>query len=43
VKHVVFTSLANADDPAHPSVEKKDHIYTEEYHEAGSTSTAPSS
>ncbi len=31
VKQIVYTSLVNADDPTNPSVEKKDHIYTEEY------------
>lgn len=31
VKQVVYTSLVNADDPTNPSVEKKDHIYTENY------------
>lgn len=31
VKKVVYTSLVNARDPENPSVEKKDHAYTEEY------------
>ncbi|HIS37251.1 TPA: NmrA family NAD(P)-binding protein [Candidatus Scatousia excrementigallinarum] len=31
VKQIVYTSLVNADDPTNPSVEKKDHIYTENY------------
>lgn len=31
VKQIVYTSLVNADDPTNPSVEKKDHIFTEEY------------
>lgn len=31
VKQIVYTSLVNAADPTNPSVEKKDHIYTEEY------------
>ncbi len=29
VRQVVYTSLVNADDETNPSVEKKDHIYTE--------------
>lgn len=36
VKQIVYTSLVNADDETNPSVEKKDHIYTERYiQEAG--------
>ncbi|BDR57847.1 NmrA family NAD(P)-binding protein [Xylocopilactobacillus apicola] len=31
VKQIVYTSLVNADDPTNPSVEKKDHIFTEDY------------
>jgi NAD(P)H dehydrogenase (quinone) len=31
VKQIVYTSLVNADDETNPSVEKKDHIYTEKY------------
>ncbi len=31
VKQVIYTSLVNAGDPTNPSVEKKDHIYTEDY------------
>ena len=31
VKQVVYTSLVNAGDETNPSVEKKDHIYTENY------------
>lgn len=31
VKQIVYTSLVNAGDETNPSVEKKDHIYTEEY------------
>lgn len=31
VKQIVYTSLVNADDESNPSVEKKDHIYTERY------------
>lgn len=31
VKQIVYTSLVNADDPTNPSVEKKDHIFTENY------------
>ncbi len=31
VKKIVYTSLVNADDETNPSVEKKDHIYTERY------------
>ena len=31
VKQIVYTSLVNADDETNPSVEKKDHIYTELY------------
>jgi len=31
VKQVIYTSLVNADDETNPSVEKKDHIYTELY------------
>lgn len=31
VKQIVYTSLVNAADPTNPSVEKKDHIYTENY------------
>lgn len=31
VKQVIYTSLVNAGDETNPSVEKKDHIYTEEY------------
>lgn len=31
VKQVIYTSLVNADDETNPSVEKKDHIYTEKY------------
>ena len=29
VRRIVYTSLVNADDETNPSVEKKDHIYTE--------------
>lgn len=31
VRQIVYTSLVNADDETNPSVEKKDHIYTEKY------------
>lgn len=31
VARIVYTSLVNAADPTNPSVEKKDHIWTEEY------------
>lgn len=31
VKQIVYTSLVNAGDPTNPSIEKKDHIYTENY------------
>lgn len=31
VKQIVYTSLVNADDESNPSVEKKDHIFTENY------------
>ena len=31
VKKIIYTSLVNADDETNPSVEKKDHIYTERY------------
>lgn len=31
VKKIVYTSLVNAGDETNPSVEKKDHIYTERY------------
>ena len=31
VKQIIYTSLENADDETNPSVEKKDHIYTELY------------
>ncbi len=31
VKQIIYTSLVNADDETNPSVEKKDHIYTEKY------------
>ena len=31
VTQIVYTSLVNAADPTNPSVEKKDHIYTENY------------
>ncbi len=31
VEQIIYTSLVNADDETNPSVEKKDHIYTEEY------------
>lgn len=31
VKQIIYTSLVNAADETNPSVEKKDHIYTEEY------------
>ncbi len=31
VKQIVYTSLVNADDETNPSVEKLDHIYTENY------------
>lgn len=31
VKKIVYTSLVNAGDETNPSVEKKDHIYTENY------------
>ena len=34
VKKIVYTSLVNAGDETNPSVEKKDHIYTERYIEA---------
>lgn len=29
VRQIIYTSLVNADDETNPSVEKKDHIYTE--------------
>ena len=29
VRQIIYTSLVNADDESNPSVEKKDHIYTE--------------
>lgn len=36
VKQIVYTSLVNAADETNPSVEKKDHIFTEKYiEEAG--------
>lgn len=31
VRQIVYTSLVNADGETNPSVEKKDHIYTEKY------------
>ncbi len=31
VTQIVYTSLVNADDETNPSVEKKDHIFTERY------------
>ena len=31
VKQIVYTSLVNAGDETNPSVEKKDHIFTENY------------
>ena len=31
VTKIVYTSLVNASDPTNPSVEKKDHIWTEEH------------
>lgn len=31
VGKIIYTSLVNAADPTNPSVEKKDHIWTEEY------------
>jgi len=31
VKKIVYTSLANADDESNPSIEKLDHVYTENY------------
>ena len=31
VKQIIYTSLVNAADETNPSVEKKDHIYTEKY------------
>ena len=31
VKQIIYTSLVNADGETNPSVEKKDHIYTEKY------------
>lgn len=31
VRQIIYTSLVNADDETNPSVEKKDHIYTEKY------------
>ncbi|MFA7118333.1 MAG: NAD(P)H-binding protein [Sphaerochaetaceae bacterium] len=31
VKKIVYTSLVNARDPENPSIEKKDHAFTEEY------------
>jgi len=31
VRQIIYTSLVNADDETNPSVEKKDHIYTELY------------
>lgn len=31
VKQIIYTSLVNAADETNPSVEKKDHIYTENY------------
>ena len=34
VKQVIYTSLVNAGDETNPSVEKKDHIYTERYIES---------
>lgn len=34
VKKIVYTSLVNAGDETNPSVEKKDHIYTERYIES---------
>ena len=34
VKKIIYTSLVNAGDETNPSVEKKDHIYTERYVEA---------
>ena len=35
VKQIIYTSLVNADDETNPSVEKKDHIYTENYIKRG--------
>ena len=34
VRKIIYTSLVNAGDETNPSVEKKDHIYTERYIEA---------
>ena len=34
VKKIIYTSLVNAGDETNPSVEKKDHIFTERYVEA---------
>lgn len=34
MKKIVYTSLVNAGDETNPSVEKKDHIFTERYIEA---------
>ncbi len=34
VRKIIYTSLVNAGDETNPSVEKKDHIYTERYVEA---------
>ena len=34
VKKIVYTSLVNAGDETNPSVEKKDHIFTERYIES---------
>ena len=31
VRQIIYTSLVNTDDETNPSVEKKDHIYTEKY------------
>lgn len=31
VRQIIYTSLVNVDDETNPSVEKKDHIYTEKY------------
>lgn len=31
IRQIIYTSLVNADDETNPSVEKKDHIYTEKY------------
>ena len=31
VSQIIYTSLVNADDETNPSVEKMDHIYTENY------------